>query len=311
MTALDPYGNPAPGVVVHFVVTGDNPQTANVTTGADGKATFSYSGTTMGDDTVVISATITTTVITLDPIHVQWGSAIGTPCTGRATPLDVVLVVDVSGSMVLDAVDVHVSAGKLEAAQAAANRFIDNLNPTRDQVGLVVFRAGVDRFAPLSLDSANAKTQLASGIEGGIFCASNFCDPGAPAPISRVGLDAALDELESPRHRAEAQKVIVYIGDGGADGGDEARGDRAPARFGDEGGGACALGRRRLRASTHDLAVARQVATTANDYFYAPSGRGRRLRLQQPEPGPVPQPGAVRQRGRRPGRVQRAAARRR
>ena len=73
VTALDPYGNPAPGVVVNVVVTGDNPQTANVTTGADGKATFSYSGTTMGDDTVVISATITTTVVTLDPIHVQWG----------------------------------------------------------------------------------------------------------------------------------------------------------------------------------------------------------------------------------------------
>ena len=66
-------------MVVHFAVTGVNPQATDLTTGADGKVTFSYTGTTMGDDTVVVSATITTTPITLDPVAVQWGTAIGTP----------------------------------------------------------------------------------------------------------------------------------------------------------------------------------------------------------------------------------------
>jgi hypothetical protein len=61
------------------VVTGVNPQTADVTTNSSGKATFSYAGTTMGDDSVVASATITTTLITLSAVPVQWASAVGTP----------------------------------------------------------------------------------------------------------------------------------------------------------------------------------------------------------------------------------------
>ena len=82
VTALDPFGNPAPGVAVHFAVTGVNPQTANVSTGADGKATFSYAGTVMGDDTVLASATITTAAITLDPIPVQWARRSGRRARG-------------------------------------------------------------------------------------------------------------------------------------------------------------------------------------------------------------------------------------
>src|SRR5262249_46284497 len=142
VTALDPFGNPAPGVTVHFAVTGVNPRTADVTTGADGKATFSYAGTTMGDDTVVASATITTTLITLDPVDVQWGTAIGTPCTGRATPLDIMMIIDVSGSMALP-----LAEGKLPAAQAAGERFMDDLSFPRDQIGVAMFRAGIDDFA--------------------------------------------------------------------------------------------------------------------------------------------------------------------
>src|SRR6185436_3072852 len=251
------YGNAAPGVVVHFVVTGDNPRTADVTTGGDGKATFAYAGTTMGDDTLVVSATITTTLITLAPIHVQWGQAVGTPCTGRATPLDIMLVIDVSGSMALPA-----SEGKLEAAQAAAHRFMDNLTPTRDQVGVVVFRGGVDRFVPLAADPTEVKTQLDGGIANGIFCATNICG-GSGSEIG-VALDAALDELASARHRADATKVLVYIGDGGF-GADPAA---AIARVDASGARAVTI----AIGATIDGEVARAVATGPNDYFYAPSG---------------------------------------
>ncbi len=267
VTALDPYGTPAPGVTVHFTATGPHAQSPDIVTGADGKATLEYTGTTIGIDRVVASATVTTTVVTTNVLNIQWATAVGTPCTGRATPLDVMLVIDVSGSMVLENANVFVgSTGKLEAVKVAAERFMDNLTPTRDQVGLVAFRARIDQFAPLSSDPANVKPQLASGIEGGIFCATNLCDPGAAGSRLDVGLNRALDELESPNHRADAQKVIVYIGDGGADF------DFAPAiaRIQASGTRAVVLG----IGSVVDGAVARAVATTLNDYFYSPSGLG-------------------------------------
>jgi RHS repeat-associated protein len=264
VTALDPYGNPAPGVVVHFGVTGVNPQAADVPTGADGKATFTYSGTTMGNDTVVASATVTTTLITLDPIQVQWGKATGTPCTGRATPLDVMMVIDVSGSMVLEPPNYFTSVGKVEAAQTAAHRFIDDLNYAQDRLGLATFRAQIDTSAQLSANTTNAKTQLDDGVGGAIFCATNFCGGGGSNAAN--ALNFALDELESPRHRPEAMKVVVYVGDGGSDTDMTA----ALARLRGSGARVIAIG---IGAAV-DGPLIRQIADSPNDYFYAPAAAG-------------------------------------
>jgi RHS repeat-associated protein len=265
VTALDPHGNPAPGVAVHFAVSGVNPQSANVTTGADGKAAFSYAGTVMGEDTVVVSATITTSLITLDPIPVQWAQAVGTPCTGRTTPLDVMLVVDVSPSMVVEPPNLGVSAGKLEAARAAADRFIDDLTYPRDQVGVATFMGGIITSAQLATDATNAKTQLDSGIGGGLFCATNFCAGGSDVALA---LNFALDELAGPRRRPDAQKIVVYIGDGGADVDPTA----AIARLRASGARTVAI----ALGSNFDgqIGVARQIADSPNDYFYSPSGPG-------------------------------------
>jgi RHS repeat-associated protein len=269
VTALDPYGSPAPGVSVHFVVTGPHAQTTDIVTGADGKATFSYQGAVIGVDKAVATATITTTVVTTNTLEIQWATAVGTACTGRATPLDVMLVVDVSASMALEPPYSIASAtsGKLEAALVAANRFIDNLSPTRDQVGLVVFRGIVDQFAALSSNATEAKTKLATGIEGGIFCATNSCNPLEGGSDLALGLDRALDELESPRHRAEAQKVVVYVGDGGIAGDPTSE----IARLHASGARAIVL---TVGSLIEGGVVARQVASTINDYFYAPSAAG-------------------------------------
>ena len=267
VTALDPYGQPAPGVAVHFAVTGVNPQSTNVTTSADGKATFSYAGTVMGDDSVLVSATITTTQITLDPIPVQWAQSIGTPCTGRTTPLDVMLVVDVSPSMELEPIagGFTGNTGKLEGARAAADKFIDDLTYPRDQVGVVMFMGNVINSAQLATSTANAKTQLDTGIGTGIFCATNFCAGGSDVANA---LNFALDELESPRHRPDAQKVVIYIGDGGADVDPTA----AIARLRASGARSVAIG---LGSGFENkMGVTRQIADGPNDFFYSPSGAG-------------------------------------
>ena len=54
VTALvtDQDGNPVVGVRVDFVVTGANPTSGSVNTGADGKARFCYTGTNEGDDSI-------------------------------------------------------------------------------------------------------------------------------------------------------------------------------------------------------------------------------------------------------------------
>ena len=267
-TALDPYGNPAPGVVVHFAATGVNPQTSDVTTGADGKATFNMTGTTMGNDTVVVSATITTSLITLPPITVKWGTANGAPCTGRTTPLDVVLVIDASGSMVLEPYAGLVpTTGKLEAAQAAGNRFIDNLTSSRDQVSLVTFRAGVDRFAPLtnSRDGGEDAARFRHR-DGHLLRDQHLRGRGLES-----GYRAQRRARRARRGRATGRRrprCLVYIGDGGIRRRSGGRA-RAAARLG------CARGRagRRLGLLRRRRRRARS-RTRRNDYFYAPAGAG-------------------------------------
>ena len=79
------------------------------------------------------------------------------------------------------------SAGKLEAAQASANRFIDDLTYSRDTLGLVTFRGAATLGAELGTDAASAKTQLAARVGEGIFCAGNFCGGGRfPSSCSRT-----------------------------------------------------------------------------------------------------------------------------
>ncbi len=257
VTARDTLDVPAAGLPVHVAITGANPQAFDVVTGSDGVAHVSYTGTNIGNDVVVASGTVVTDTIQSAPQKVVWASAIGTPCAERATPLDIMVVIDTSPSMVAEFPNMSVSSGKLEAAQAAAHRFIDNLSVPRDQVGVVTFDA-VAYTNQLSTNHLAAESFLDAGIANAIGCLNNFCGDGSD--LAR-GLNAALDELDSPRHRSEATKVIVYIGDGGADV-DPAS---AIARLRASGARTVAMG-----IGSNIDPVVRQIASSGNDYFTSP-----------------------------------------
>jgi RHS repeat-associated protein len=275
--ALDPQGQPAPGVSVHFVVTGINPQTADLATGVDGKAHLTYSGVAIGKDRIVASATITTTPITLSSIEIDWVSAVGTPCTGRATPLDIMVMLDVSGSMIWELPSLTIIEGKLQGARDATHRFIDNLSYARDRIGALTFFGGVVTFSELSTDTVTAKQRITDGVDAAMDCISGlFCNlPGGGNDGLGTALNAAIDELESPRHRADATKVLVYVGDGGTIGDDPSA---AIARLHSSGIQAVGIaiganneGPELFGTRITSAEIVRSIASTPNDYFYAPS----------------------------------------
>jgi len=63
---------PVAGATLTFTVTGANPQTQTATTNAFGVATFSYTGTNTGIDTIVATYTLGGTTVTSNQVTQQW-----------------------------------------------------------------------------------------------------------------------------------------------------------------------------------------------------------------------------------------------
>ncbi len=57
-TVTDTNGDPAEGIAVHFTVSGVNPTSGVRTTGSNGQATFSYTGSNTGVDTITVYADV-------------------------------------------------------------------------------------------------------------------------------------------------------------------------------------------------------------------------------------------------------------
>ena len=252
-TALDPYGNPVEGVSVHVVVSGVNAQTTDLTTGASGTATFVYAGANLGNDTIVVSATITTTTVEATPVHVLWMSSVGTPCTERATPHDVMFVIDASPSMF--------DPSNVNAAKAASDSLIDDLDFSRDQVAAVLFSGNADLNVPLTTNATSAKTTIDTALETYAHACDGFCAGGSNYAAA---LDIALAELQGPRHRATASPLVIFLSDGGFTGADPTP---QIAQLHALGIRTLAVG---LGPDVH-VDVMRQLASSANDYFYAPT----------------------------------------
>jgi len=80
-------------------------------------------------------------------------------------PLDVMLVIDVSGSM-NDRLPGDEET-KLEGAKEAANLFVDQLNSSRDKVGLVSFSTEPTLREPLTANFTAVKTSINALVAGG------------------------------------------------------------------------------------------------------------------------------------------------
>jgi RHS repeat-associated protein len=255
--AQDPFGNPAAGLPIQLTITGVNPQTTTLTTGADGKASFTYAGPNLGSDTLVASGTITTTVVQSAPVVVAWASSVGTPCTGRTTPLDLVFVVDGSGSM---------QGAQLTAAKAATDKLLGQLAAGQDQVGGVVFRGHARLALPLTSDLVQARTVYDAALDE-LQTECEDCDPGTNIPDA---LTQALAELTGPRHRTEATPVMVFLSDGG----DTTQADPATlhAQVASSGVRSIAIGYGSdYGTDPHGIQIMTALASSQSDYFYAPT----------------------------------------
>src|SRR6185369_14751018 len=105
------------------------------------------------------------------PSFVWASSDTAPPCTSRGTPLDVLLVLDASPSMFTD--------DQADAASAAANAFMGDLDPALDQVGAVVFSGGALLSAPLTTDVALAESETNAAFLGQVHaCNDGFCAGG-------------------------------------------------------------------------------------------------------------------------------------
>jgi len=114
-------------------------------------------------------------------------------CPAKDQKADVVLVIDRSSSMSRD--------NKLDDAKTAATAFVDQMDTTLVQVGVVAFDDVVDDVIDLSTDKA-ALRQAIAGIT--MDRGTNLVD----------SLDRGRRMVTGPSSRADAQPVIVFLTDG-------------------------------------------------------------------------------------------------
>ncbi len=131
-----------------------------------------------------------------------WPEPIAPTLRSCEVPTDVMVVIDVSGSMDDDGLD---PPQPLTAVKEAAARFINRLG-AKDKAGVVTFGTEASLARELSLDAAAASTAVA-GIAIAPPPASSYTNTGE-------GVRAAAAELQSVRHNDNARKVMVILTDG-------------------------------------------------------------------------------------------------
>ena len=247
-TALDSLGHPVVGLPIHLVITGSNGQTATLTTGADGTATFTYDGPNLGSDTATVTATINGPTLQASVPSVVWATPVGAPCSGRSTPLDIMMLVDNSPSMFTE--------DTVAAAKAATTAFINDLDPSLDQVGGTAFMSDAGLDAPLTANLALASSELVNAIQQGVDDCTGFCE-GGTGYLNAFQL--ALTELQGPRHRPGASPVAILLSDGGNTGPDYSA---ELATLKAAGIRIISLG----YGTNVDVAAMRTIASSPNDY---------------------------------------------
>ena len=115
-------------------------------------------------------------------------------CPPTRTRADIVLVIDVSGSMI---------GPNIDAAKAAALAFVDAIDVAESRVAVVSFNQDALLEQPLTANPVNLEVAI------------DRLQAGGGTDIA-VALDAARRELTGPRRRPSANSVIVLLTDGGS-----------------------------------------------------------------------------------------------
>jgi uncharacterized protein YegL len=123
----------------------------------------------------------------------------GTPPLNIVKPNDVVLIIDKSGSMTID--------NRIHAAKDAAKGFVDLMDLTQHQVGIIDFSDSAKKFN-LNTDAASTKSYINTIQAGG-------------GTNTGGAISEAITMLST--HRTEAQPVIVLLTDGEANSYDYAK----------------------------------------------------------------------------------------
>lgn len=131
-----------------------------------------------------------------------WPEPIATNIRSCEVPTDVLLAIDVSGSMNEDQAE---PPEPLTSVKEAAARFVNRLNQ-KDQVGVATFATDASLVANLS-SALPAAAEVIQAIAIKPEEETGFTNTGR-------GLEAASAELLSERHNENARKVIVLLTDG-------------------------------------------------------------------------------------------------
>ena len=119
----------------------------------------------------------------------------------RPKPVDVMLVIDTSGSMAWDINhDYGSSNQRMNAAKNAAKNFIGNLNPSRDTVGLVSFSSTASLKKSLTTDFNSVNSSI-----NGLYASG--------ATNMRKGFQLGIQELAT-HGRSDAIKALILMSDG-------------------------------------------------------------------------------------------------
>ena len=168
-------------------------------------------------------------------------------CNAANSPADVILVIDRSGSM---------SGQPMVDAQNAAITFVQKMNLTTDQISVVSFAsAGDGRIdQPLTQNTALLEQKIRTLYADGMTDIAE-------------GLDLAESELKSVRHRTSNAPVIVVLSDGAHNNGGDLF--STADRIKQQGIRIVAVG-----LAAVDEYQLRGIASSATDYYYAPTSTG-------------------------------------
>ncbi|MGB9872617.1 MAG: VWA domain-containing protein [Anaerolineae bacterium] len=175
-----------------------------------------------------------------DPAWARWVGG----CVPGTTPVDVMLVIDRSGSM---------SGQPLADAKVAAKGFVDRMNMAQDQIGLVSFA-----------DSATLNQQLTHSANA-VKSAIDALSAGGSTNMT-AGINAAQAELTSSRHNLAARPVILFMSDGQPTVDTPASAVAAAQAAKNAGTRIFTIG-----LGSVDDNLMRQIASSPSDYYYAPT----------------------------------------